>query len=384
MNQKKDYVLRWIPKYSIIPLITALVLNTLVYSGTMVLCKGLYHHDFTTAFDRMVPVIPEFTSIYLICYVFWVVNYIMTARISREHMYRFLTADYLSRIVCGISFVFLPTTLVRPEITGTGFWDQALRFVYSIDQSTNLFPSIHCLVSWFCYIGIRHQKKIPVWYQRFSLVFAILVFISTQVTKQHYIIDVFCGIILSEVCYLIGRKMKQRKIFKISYYYIVSGMFVPFAVLMMPLVKETAQLGIANRFGVIVLYVVFFMPMNVLLYSGYLNNIPMALEEAACVDGAGVWQTYWKIIFPNMKPMHATVAVLTAMSTWNDVMTPLVIMSGTDQNTLPLAQLNFQTQFGTNYNLAFASYLLALLPILIFYIICQKQIINGVVNGAVK
>ena len=196
---------------------------------------------------------------------------------------------------------------------------------------------------------------------------------------------VLCILIHSLAGYLIGRKMKQRKIFKISYYYIVSGMFVPFAVLMMPLVKETAQLGIANRFGVIVLYVVFFMPMNVLLYSGYLNNIPMALEEAACVDGAGVWQTYWKIIFPNMKPMHATVAVLTAMSTWNDVMTPLVIMSGsTGGTTLPLAQLNFQTQFGTNYNLAFASYLLALLPILIFYLICQKQIINGVVNGAVK
>ena len=143
MNQKKDYVLRWIPKYSIIPLITALVLNTLVYSGTMVLCKGLYHHDFTTAFDRMVPVIPEFTSIYLICYVFWVVNYIMTARISREHMYRFLTADYLSRIVCGIFFVFLPTTLVRPEITGTGFWDQALRFVYSIGKLISI-DSLSC------------------------------------------------------------------------------------------------------------------------------------------------------------------------------------------------------------------------------------------------
>ena len=80
----------------------------------------------------------------------------------------------------------------------------------------------------------------------------------------------------------------------------------------------------------------------------------------------------------------ATVAVLTALGTWNDVMTPLVIMSGTGKNTLPLAQLNFQTQFGTNYNLAFASYLLALLPILIFYLICQKHILNGVVNGAVK
>ena len=126
------------------------------------------------------------------------------------------------------------------------------------------------------------------------------------------------------------------------------------------------------------------MPMNVLLYSGYLTNIPRSLEEAACVDGASTWTTYWKIIFPIMKPMHATVAVLTALGTWNDVMTPLVIMSGTGKNTLPLAQLNFHTQFGTNYNLAFASYLLALLPILIFYLICQKHILNGVVNGAVK
>ena len=124
--------------------------------------------------------------------------------------------------------------------------------------------------------------------------------------------------------------------------------------------------------------------MNVLLYSGYQVNIPIALEEAARVDGASTWRTYWKVIFPIMEPMHATVAIITALAVWNDVMTPLVIKSGTGQNTLPLAQLNFQTQFGTNYNLAFASYLPALIPILIFYVICQKQIINGVVNGAVK
>ena len=184
--------------------------------------------------------------------------------------------------------------------------------------------------------------------------------------------------------YAIGRSMAKSKAYNVAYLYIVSGMFVPFAILMMPLVKQTAQLGIANRFGVIVLYVVFFMPMNLLLYAGYLKNIPEALEEAAHIDGATTWKTYWTIIFPIMKPMHATVAVLTALSTWNDVMTPLVIMSGTGKNTLPLAQLNFQTQFGTNYNLAFASYLLALSPILIFYIVCQKHILNGVVNGAVK
>src|SRR5699024_3797792 len=152
----------------------------------------------------------------------------------------------------------------------------------------------------------------------------------------------------------------------------------------MPLAKRTAVMGLGNWVGVIILYVVFYMPMNVLLYSGYLTNIPIALEEAARVDGASTWRTYWKVIFPIMKPMHATVAVLTALSVWNAVMTPLVIMAGTGQNTLPLAQLNFQTQFGTNYNLAFASHLLAMIPILIFYVICQKQILNGVVNGAVK
>ena len=143
--------------------------------------------------------------------------------------------------------------------------------------------------------------------------------------------------------YALGRGMNGRKGFKTIYFYIVSGMFVPFAILMMPLVKEAAQ-----------------------------------------VDGLTTWQTFWKIIFPMMKPMHATVAVMTALGTWNDVMTPLVIMSGTGQNTLPIAQLNFQTQFGTNYNLAFASYVLSLIPILVFYIVCQKQILNGVANGAVK
>lgn len=199
------------------------------------------------------------------------------------------------------------------------------------------------------------------------------------------IVTVVLAIVLhSMLGYAVGRNKAHSKAYNVVYLFIVSGMFVPFAILMMPLAKQTAEMGIANWFGVILLYVVFYMPMNLLLYTGYLVNIPIALEEAARVDGASTWRTYWKVIFPIMKPMHATVAIITALAVWNDVMTPLVIMAGTGQNTLPLAQLNFQTQFGTNYNLAFASYLLALIPIIIFYLVCQKQIINGVVNGAVK
>ncbi len=187
-----------------------------------------------------------------------------------------------------------------------------------------------------------------------SLGNSLLITLVTIVSRNPYPFD-------CRICY--RTKAWQGKSFSFIYFYIVSGMFVPFSILMMPLVKQTAQMGLGNSAGVI-LYLVFYMPMNVLLYSGYLKNIPMALEEAADIDGASTWTTYWKVVFPMMKPMHATVAILTALGTWNDVMTPLVIMSGTGQNTLPLAQLNFQTQFGTNYNLAFASYILALIPIL--------------------
>ena len=195
---------------------------------------------------------------------------------------------------------------------------------------------------------------------------------------------VLCILLHSMIGYVLGRTRAKSKFYNFIYLFIVSGMFVPFAILMMPLAKQTAVMHLGNWVGVILLYVVFYMPMNILLYSGYLVNIPTALEEAARVDGASTWKTYWSIIFPITKPMHATVAVITALAVWNDVMTPLVIMAGSGTNTLPLAQLNFQTQFGTNYNLAFASYLLSLIPILIFYVICQKQILNGVVNGAVK
>ncbi len=102
--------------------------------------------------------------------------------------------------------------------------------------------------------------------------------------------------------YVIGRGMARRKSFRFIYLYIVSGMFVPFSILMMPLVKQTAHMGLGNRAGVIVLYLVFYMPLNVLLYSGYLKNIPEALEEAADIDGASTWTTYWRVVFPMMKP----------------------------------------------------------------------------------
>ena len=110
--------------------------------------------------------------------------------------------------------------------------------------------------------------------------------------------------------YVIGRGMARKKSFRFIYLYIVSGMFVPFSILMMPLVKQTAHMGLGNRAGVILLYLVFYMPMNVLLYSGYLKNIPIALEEAADIDGASIWQKIRYIDLPTLVPTAMMVFIL--------------------------------------------------------------------------
>lgn len=187
----------------------------------------------------------------------------------------------------------------------------------------------------------------------------------------------------SLVAYAIARNM-HKKFYKFVYFYFVSAMFVPFSMLMLPLVKQVSFFNLDNKIGMTILYMVFGISMNTLLYVGYLKNIPLELEEAAYVDGAKQWTVFWKVIFPLLKPMHATVGIMTALWAWNDVMMPLVILSEQSQATLPLAQYIFQSKFGTNYNAAFASYLLALLPLLIFYLFAQKWIINGVTKGAIK
>ena len=210
--------------------------------------------------------------------------------------------------------------------------------------------------------------------------FSHTIFNSLVITAGAVILTIITN---SLVAYVIARNM-NKKFYKFIYFYFVSAMFVPFSMLMLPLVKQVSSFNLDNKFGMMILYMIFGISMNTLLYVGYLKNIPLELEEAAYVDGAKEWTVFWKIIFPLLKPMHATVGIMTALWAWNDVMLPLVILSDPNAATLPLAQFIFQSKFGTNYNIAFASYLLALLPLLVFYLFAQKWIINGVTKGAIK
>lgn len=190
-------------------------------------------------------------------------------------------------------------------------------------------------------------------------------------------------IVHSLIAYAIARNL-HKKSYKVIYYYIVSAMFVPFPVIMLPVVKQASALGLDNLIGLVLLNVVMQLALNVFIYTGYIKSIPKELEEAALIDGASTWGIFWRIIFPLMAPIHATVAILTGLFAWNDFMLPLVLLSETENYTLPLVQYAFQGEFSTDYNLAFSSYLMAMLPIIVLYVFTQKWIISGVMQGSGK
>ena len=198
-------ITRIVPAYGFFPLVFSFVFNCLVYSGSRAVAGSWYHYNIESNLDLRLPFLPQFLIIYFGCYIFWAANYILAARQDREEVYRFFTADFISRCVCLVIFLAYPTTNTRPVIEGSGFWDLLAGWLYSIDAADNLFPSIHCLVSWFCFLAVKGQKKIPIWYKAVSFILAVLVFLSTLFSKQHVIVDVAGGIFLAQGCFWIGK-----------------------------------------------------------------------------------------------------------------------------------------------------------------------------------
>lgn len=199
-----DRLIKIMPAYSWIPLATAFSWNMIVYSGSKIIAGDWHHYNIETQLDLAIPFLPWTILIYFGCYLFWIANYILSVRQGQEETWRFLSADFLAKCICLFFFLAFPTTNTRPEVVPEGFWGTLMHFLYTVDSADNLFPSIHCLTSWFCYIGVRGRKNIPVAYRTFSCVAAVAVFLSTLTTKQHVLADVVAGVLLAELCYFIA------------------------------------------------------------------------------------------------------------------------------------------------------------------------------------
>ena len=161
-------------------------------------------------------------------------------------------------------------------------------------------------------------------------------------------------------------------------------MFIPFPVLALPQIQLTGLTGLDNPVGVTILHIMFQLRFSVLLFTAFLRSIPLELEESARIDGATTWQTFWQLIFPLLAPMSATVGIFAFLASWNDFMMPSLIISDPALQTLPVVQSIFQTQFSNNYNVSFASYLMAMAPAIIVYLFTQRWVMEGVTQGAVK
>lgn len=205
-----------IPIYAILPLIMTGLMNLLAYQGAklfQVFFGTDSARDMTSALDRAIPFCPVWVWIYLGTFLFWIYQNLTVAQESPKMAYRLAAADFVAKLICLGFFVFLPTTNIRPEVTGGGVTAFVMRFVYWIDTPTNLFPSIHCMVAW---LGTRYiyeckHLKHRVLVSVLCTVGSLLVFASTLFTRQHVLLDVLSGVAVAEIGWLIARYTKLPK-----------------------------------------------------------------------------------------------------------------------------------------------------------------------------
>ena len=209
LHKLKETLHNLLPKYAVFPLILALVINNCVYIGAAQLRDSLTFHSLETPLDRAIPLLTPFILFYIFAYVQWGINYIFIGRDSKTLCYQFVFADILSKIICLFFFLLFPTTLIRPEITGTDLCSRLVQLIYTIDAPVNLFPSIHCLESWACIRAAFLLKKSNRTYKVVTVLMSLGVFASTLLIKQHVIVDVFGGILVFEVGFWIAGRIRN-------------------------------------------------------------------------------------------------------------------------------------------------------------------------------
>ena len=185
------------------------------------------------------------------------------------------------------------------------------------------------------------------------------------------------------VGYILARV--RFKLNRILYIMFLMGMLIPIHSLLVPIYVVFRNCGMSNRWFTLLLpYVSFGLPMGIFLVEGYVKGIPVSLEEAAAIDGSSFSNTLWKIILPICKPILVTVAIIQIFSCWNEFSFALVLIKDVGLQTVPLALTQFKGQFASDYPKQMAAMLITMSPIVVLYFVFSKQIIKGMVAGAVK
>lgn len=176
----------------------------------------------------------------------------------------------------------------------------------------------------------------------------------------------------------------KRKISTIIFMFFAVAMLIPFQSVMLPLIKIMGKMGLLNPYGLVFMYVGFGASLSIILFHGFIKAIPRELEEAAVIDGCNTLQVFWYIVFPLLKPTAITVGILNIMWIWNDFLLPQLVINKPEWHTIPLKMFFFFGQFSKKWHLALAGLVIAMIPIVVFYIFAQKHIIKGITDGSIK
>lgn len=197
------------------------------------------------------------------------------------------------------------------------------------------------------------------------------------------VVSVFIIVIFSAMAAYALSRMKS-KWSTVIYFLCAILMLVPFQSVMIPLVTLFGRVNLLNRTGLIFMNLGFQSSMAIFLYYGALRSVPVALDEAALMDGANMFQIFWKVVFPILKPTTVTVIILTAIRIWNDYLLPSLVINQEGMYTIPLQMYYFFGEYTIQWELALAGLVLSIIPVILLYMFLQRYIIEGVTEGAVK
>ena len=282
----------------------------------------------------------------------------MTGMIDRRYRQKILTCIKI------ITIFLVMTAVIAPFYVSVIY---ALKYSSDISVNRLAWPQ-HPTINNFVKVITENEQFITGYKNSILTTIPAVLILMTATSMAAYVLARFNG-----------------RFYRSVYMIFVSGILIPIQCIMLPLYLNFFRLGLTNsNLGFVIARTGLQIPISILVVTGFVKTVPLDLEEAARIDGCNRFTMFWKIVFPLMKPVNATQLVLNTLFIWNDYTTAVILLRKVESRTLLLAQMAYFNEYTSELNLAFAFFILAMLPILILYFCMQKYVVSGIMMGAVK
>lgn len=203
-----------IHRHALAPLCVTIVLNFFTFYATRPITANWHHWDLTIVLDAYIPLITQAVYVYVLAFLSWAIGFCMVGRQEKNLCCELLAGENIAKLLCLTLFLVVPTAMTRPEIVGDTLSAHLLRFIYAADQPNNLLPSIHCVENWFLFRASLRCKGIGKWGRLGYFLFALLVFASTVLVKQHVVVDIIAAVVVVELGLALSKALNAGRLYE--------------------------------------------------------------------------------------------------------------------------------------------------------------------------